>query len=301
MRNWGRNYRILIGVPGQEGYVLGGDVAGRDMHIKFDLQKADTQASNSGKLTIYNLNDEHKAMLDLDGCVVEIRAGYKDTIGGIFIGGVYDTTEDLEDGDRSIEIDLVDGVFNYDQIGSVSLNGVVPCSMALEAIAEQMGFESIVITEKAQAVLEEAKYDNGYAYVGKLRAGLQKITDKAGCTFTTQNGVLQVHVAGEPINTLAFVLNAESGLIGIPKKIRIGDSGTSSSSTTRKESADAEPKGLPGYQVEFFINGAIGVNDIVKLESKSVSGYFLVHSMAYRGDNYGDDWFCIAELIEVKE
>ena len=61
MANWIRDYRIIAGVPGTEGFEIGEMFRGRALHVSFDLEKSDTQSSNTGKLTISNLNDEHKA------------------------------------------------------------------------------------------------------------------------------------------------------------------------------------------------------------------------------------------------
>ena len=44
-----------------------------------------------------------------------------------------------------------------------------------------------------------------------------------------------------------------------------------------------------------------GVNDLISLKSKTVSGYFRVHKLSMDGDNYGGDWKCTAQLIEVKK
>ena len=54
-----------------------------------------------------------------------------------------------------------------------------------------------------------------------------------------------------------------------------------------------------GWQVEYFLNGAVGVDDYVKLDSKLVSGYFRVLSIDMRGDNHQGDWLCTAKLIEA--
>ena len=47
------------------------------------------------------------------------------------------------------------------------------------------------------------------------------------------------------------------------------------------------------------MNGAIGVNDIVQIQSKSVNGYFLVRKVTFDGDNLEGDWKCTAQIIET--
>lgn len=308
MRNWIRNYQIIAGVPGHEGFKISSIGNPHPLRVSFDLEKADTQSSNTGSLTIYNLNDEHKAVLNAEGCYVQILAGYSNAIGTIFAGGISDTEEDISDTDRSIKVNLIDGFINNDIPGSVSLNGDVTCRQAMEAIVSQMEYESAVVSDEAAKLLDAAHYSNGYVFVGKLRAGLQNIVRKAGCTFSCQNGVLQVFTKDSPISSQAYELDAEHGLIGVPKKISISDtnttkgksSGTSSTSSTKKSgSKGTTKKGIPGYQINFLINPAIGVNDLIMLKSKVKSGAFRVHKLSIKADNYTDDWTCTAEILEV--
>ena len=45
----------------------------------------------------------------------------------------------------------------------------------------------------------------------------------------------------------------------------------------------------------------IGINaENVKVESKKVNGYFLVHKVTIDGDNLEGDWKCTAQLLEIK-
>ena len=106
-----------------------------------------------------------------------------------------------------------------------------------------------------------------------------------GHAWTIQNQVLQITMPGKPIETQGYLLSSETGLIKIPKRITIG-SGEESKT---------------GWEVEYLLNGAIGINDIVELRSKTVSGYFLVHKVTIDGDNMSGDWVCTAQLLKIPE
>lgn len=318
MKQWKREYKLVAGPRGSEGFKIESGGASRPLHLSFDFEKSDTQSSNTGKITVSNLSDEHKAILEKKDCYIEFYAGYGNELGLIFAGGVSTTTEDMSSADRDLEIEVIDGFSTNDLPGWLSLNGVVTCAEVLSKITEEMELESAVITDAAAEKLESAKYDNGYSYVGKLRAALQNVLRKAGCTYSIQNGILQVYVHGEAVTPKAYSLSADTGLIKIPRKITISESnsstGSSSSSSSSKSSSSSSSsssskkstssgttsKGIPGYEVDFFLNPAIGVNDLVVLSSKSVSGYFRVHKITIKGDNYSGDWLCTAQLVEVK-
>lgn len=299
MANWLREYRIRAGVPGQAGFEIGPPKKGRALHVTFDLEKTDSESGNTGKVTIDNLSDEHKAILNEKGCVVEISAGYIGTgVYIIFVGGVSNTTEELGEADRTVNIELIDGFSNFDRPGTMSMNDVVTGGMVLDEIKEQMGVESVLITPTAQEKLEAAMYDNGYCFVGRMKEALHKLCVKAGLSFTLQNGTLQIYEEGEAVTNQVFVLSKETGLISIPRKITISQSGDSTAATASYGDSTVE-SGIPGYEVEYFINGAIGINDLVELRSNQISGVFRVHTQHYEGDNYDGDWKCTAQLVEV--
>ena len=81
------------------------------------------------------------------------------------------------------------------------------------------------------------------------------------------------------------MLSPDSGLIGIPARVVV-------------EEDDAGEKTL-GWDVEYFLNGAINIDDYVRVESKTVTGYFRVYSIEMQGDNLSGDWMCKARLLEV--
>lgn len=323
-RFWLRQYEITVGKPGSTGYLLKSEGLERPLHIKFSLEKSDTQSSNNGQLTITNLNDEHKALLYQEGCYVTLKAGYSGTMGTIFSGAVSDIKEDYDGGSNDVQVEVVDGFESNDVVGDISISDVVTGKQVVDEILDQMGVMSRVYTDVAASALESAKYDNGYCYVGKLKVALQKACQKAGVTFTQQNGVMQVFTKGETINSVAYVLSNRSGLMTIPKKIMISDNSstskksskkTSTSSTastdsttvkTKKSSAHGSSKGgttkrgIPGYEVTYFLNPNIGVNDRVYLQSGKVTGTFRVKKISMDGDNYEGDWKCTAQLVSDK-
>ncbi|GHU37510.1 hypothetical protein FACS1894105_09760 [Clostridia bacterium] len=83
-----------------------------------------------------------------------------------------------------------------------------------------------------------------------------------------------------------FVISPDSGLIGIPKKLANG-------------AENDTAKGKYGYEIVYFLNGAIGVADFIKLESKEVTGYFRVDTIEHSGDNLEGEWFSAARVYEV--
>ena len=49
------------------------------------------------------------------------------------------------------------------------------------------------------------------------------------------------------------------------------------------------------------MNAAIGVNDYIELDSKYVSGYFVVKKVKISGDNRQGDWICTAQVLKTAD
>ena len=134
---------------------------------------------------------------------------------------------------------------------------------------------------------EFADIANGFSFVGLARDIMTKGCACCGLVWSLQNGVMQVKKPGDVMSREVFVLSEDSGLLGIPARVTEANSATSDKTSI-------------GWEVEFFLNGAIHIDDYVKLESKTVTGYFRVAKLTQAGDNISGDWTCTARLMEVQ-
>lgn len=290
-RNWNRAYRFVAGLSGTGFEIEGTPAAGRALHIKFDLEKTDVSSNNTGTISIWNLNDEHVSVLEQQDCMVELHAGYGSTLPLIFCGNVTNPETELDGADRKTTVDVVDGrIAIRDTIVALSYQGVVPVITILNDCIAQMGI-TCIYSQEATKILTEMKMPNGYSYGGAAANCLTQICDMCGFKWSIQNGVAQIHMPGETISVQAYILNESTGLIRVPKRIAFAAESTSQKSATTATQY--------GYEVEYFLNGAINVNDMIQLQSKAASGFFRVKNIRITGDNLESDWTCTAQLLEV--
>lgn len=96
----------------------------------------------------------------------------------------------------------------------------------------------------------------------------------------------------------------EMGVPGATEAAEMAGVSTNAKSTKSTKSSGSkstsQKKMIEGWDVQYFMNAAITVNDYVKLESKTITGYFRVQSVSIEGDNISGDWICKARLLEVK-
>lgn len=289
--NWDRQYRCAIGQPGQTGVLLGASTgaSGMPLHISFSVEKGDKESNNTATVKFWNLSPATIAEIKRKNAVLELRAGYGANLPLILAGDISKATTEQENANMVTTIDVVDGLVAIrDTYVSLSFAKKTTGLKIIESIANSMGV-SCLISAEAQTKLEQKVFTNGYSAVGAGKTVLQKVCGTCGLSWSIQNGVLQIVVTGGTITSQAYVLSSKTGLLDIPKEITISGS--------NKDSQNQD--GQKGYEVRYFMNGAIGVDDLIMLDSKKVKGYFKVCSVAINGDNFDGEWTCTAQITEV--
>lgn len=290
--NFIRRYLMRAGVMGRNGFEIGQTSASSPhaLHVSFSIEKSASETANTAKVQIWNLSPESLRVLDTKDCVVELQAGYADHIALVLVGNVVTVMTQMDVADKLTELEVVDGrVALRDTYISVSFSGKVNSKEVFDYIAGAMGV-SVIYSEGCKF----KTIPNGFSFVGAAKNALKKLCKTCGLAWSIQNSILQVRKPNEPITTMAYLLSPDTGLLDVPKRITVSaesdDSSTADSGTTSQI----------GYEVRYFLNGAIGVNDYVRLESDAVRGYFRVYRINIDGDNIEGEWTCTAQLLEVK-
>lgn len=284
MKQFDRQYRFAAGPAGSSGFEIGATTPNQPtaMHISFSVEKADTETPNTARISVWNLNPEHLAILNEKDCVVTLRAGYANLMTLIFVGTITYIETTLDGADRETALEAADGRIELrDTYVSLSYSGKINSKKIIEDVAGQMG---VAVTFSYNAAFYD--FPNGFSVIGTGRVALDKACASSGLQWQIQNGILQVKISRDTMTREVYVLSPDSGLLGIPKKIMFGEDGSG---------ADEQP----GWEVEYFLNGAIGIGDYVRLESKAVKGYFRVRSIEMSGDNLEGEWMCTAKLLEA--
>lgn len=282
--NFDRQYRLAAGKAGELGFEIGETSKSQPvpLHINFALQKSDLETQNTGRITVWNLNQQHLAALDEKDCALSLRAGYGNRLSLIFAGIISSATTTRDGADRKTEIEVVDNLVEVrDTYVTISYTGNVNWKTIMDDVANQMG---VAVTYSYNATF--ADIPNGFSFVGQARDIMTKGCNCCGLTWSLQNGVMQVKRPGDTMNREVYVLSEDSGLLGIPA--RVTEAATQGGTASEI-----------GWDVEYFLNGAINIDDYVKLESETVTGYFRVYSIEMSGDNISGDWICKARLKEV--
>ncbi len=282
--NWDRQYRFMAGKSEAEGFEIGATSPEQPVpiHCSFSIDKSDTTTCNTATVSLWNLSPEHLAALEEKDCACTLRAGYGDRLNLIFTGVISHATTSQDGGDMKTEIELLDNLTQMrDTYVTLAYDGKVNWKTILDDVGSQMG---VAVSYSYNA--EFTDVENGYSYVGKASTVLDKGCDCCGLSWSIQSGVLQVKKTGDTMDQQVYVLSPDTGLLGIPAEVVV------------EEDTDLGMK-VKGWDVEYFLNAAINVDDFVKVESKAVTGFFRVYSVKIEGDSAGGDWKCQARLLQI--
>ena len=273
-----------------------------NLHIGFQIDKDTTKESNKAKLEIYNLSDATRKKIEVPDTEVEIYAGYEKAGGAIlaFKGSVtYGFTRDAGT-DCITTLDLADGTKAMrDSYCSLSYAPGTSAKTIIQRCANEMGVPVVY----GDDVGELESYQNGYSYIGQADGALTEICNALGLSWSIQNNILNVILAGGTSTNRGLVFSPQSGLVGVPERIIQAEykSNKSNPKKTQKKKAKKEkPRKKAGWKIQTLLVPSVNPADMVKVESKWITGWFRVEKVSHRGDYNGTNWGSAMELIEVE-
>ena len=273
-----------------------------NLHIGFSIDKDTTKESNKAKLEIYNLSDATRKKIEVPDTEVEIYAGYERAGGAIlaFKGTVtYGFTRDAGT-DCITTLDLADGtVALRDSYCSLSYAPGTSAKTIIQRCANEMGVPVVY----GDDVGELESYKNGFSFYGQAKDALTEICNALGLSWSIQNNILNIILAGGTSTNRGLVFSPQSGLVGVPERITQAEykSNKSNPQKTQKEKAKKEePRKKAGWKINTLLVPSVNPADMVKVESKWITGWFRVEKVSHRGDYNGNNWGTSMELIEVQ-
>ena len=272
-----------------------------NLHIGFQIDKDTTKESNKAKLEIYNLSDATRKKIEVPDTEVEIYAGYEKAGGAIlaFKGSVtYGFTRDAGT-DCITTLDLADGTKAMrDSYCSLSYAPGTSAKTIIQRCANEMGVPVVY----GDDVGELESYQNGYSYIGQADGALTEICNALGLSWSIQNNILNIILAGGTSTNRGLVFSPQSGLVGVPERIIQAEYKSNKSNpkkTAKKKAKKEKPRKKAGWKINTLLVPSVNPADMVKVESKFITGWFRVEKVSHRGEYNGTNWGSAMELIEV--
>lgn len=259
---FGRTAELTVGVPGEQGKKF------TKLRMTFSIEKSIESNPNPGKVSIYNLSEQSRALFEQKKATIIFAAGY--TIPEVlFTGDVKKPLHNRSGPDWITEIEAGDGETAYQE---ARIDKSYSPGSSVRQIVTDLGKSLGTSIGEIQGVTAET-FVQGFVASGPVRKYLDEMTQKQGLKWSIQDNALQILPKGGSTTEEAIVLSAASGLVGNPKK---KDKGV-------EFQALLQPKIKPGRKVIIV--------------SKTVTGTYTVQKVTHSGDTEGGDWYSTCEAI----
>jgi len=239
-----------------------------NLRVSFKVHKDGTGKPNTAEVTIFNLSDATRSVVEKKGAPLIVQAGYGGQNTTLFSGRVRTCDHTRKNADWETVLKSGDGEqeLKFATISNSWRPGV-PVTAVIKALVAQLGLDP-GDSATVYGVIT-GTYLNGCTLHGPARQHLSEILGAYGFDWSVQDGRVQVVKRGQASVDAVVELSPESGLLGSPTH------GT----------------GTKASQVSFeSLLQAIRPGQRVKLVSRSVNGLMRALIVDHEGDTHGTDW-----------
>lgn len=294
MAQFDRIYRLTVG-DDVDAVLIQSNPREQGLNISFDIDKDLTQQTNKCRVEVYNLSDSTAKKIERDDIVCILEVGYSEDVGlrRIFVGEVVGAWTRLSGSDKITTLELSDGQKAIrDSLVSLSYAPGVNRRKVIDDIASDMG---IAVTYAEG--LTFTRFANGFSFIGPGRSCLDKVCAGTRLNWSIQNNVLQIIEIGGTTQNYALKLTKESGLIGSPERIVKGVKRIDKEQSREVEKTKADRKA--GWKLRSLLQPALNPGDIIYVESRTVTGWFVIETLKHIGTYAGNDWYTDMEVYEI--
>ena len=260
---YNRQVQLKVGVPGESGRQWS-----NPLHISMAVDATDGKQPNRLEAKLYNLNDGSAAFLKRDGLVAQMLAGY-DTPELIGAGEVSTVDTSWQGTDRLTVIECGDGKRAYTGRIKKSWGKKVGARKLIGKVAEAMGLDADV------SRIGDVQFPRGMAFDGKARDAMDQLTRSVGADWQIERGRLVLLPQDEATTRRSVLLTSDTGLVGVPQRTK------------------------DGIKLKMLLNPKIRIRSIVRVESREITGFYMVRSYKHTADTHEDAWYTEAEATRI--
>lgn len=289
-----------------------------NMRIRFNVNAADVETPNNAIIRVYNLKPETVNLIQTQGefTSVLLQAGYANgAFGVIFSGSLKQIRSGKEDATNTY-LDLLcgDGDELYNQtVAAISAAAGTSLQQQQKLLSDKTGAPVNLVAVQdsvtANALLVGGTLPRGKVLFGMYRDLQRDIASKLGCSWSIQNGVVQLtpYTGVQPFPEVN--LSTFTGLVGVPEQtdegikvdcllnpqIRIGgpiviNNAVINQTIAGKGNIDQTFSGVP-------FNTNAGTPQL--LASISNDGTYRVFCVEHEGDTRGQAWYSHVIMLKV--
>lgn len=258
-----------------------------DLYFEFEVPFEDSDTLQTAKFKAYNLSEATRKGIKRGDALI-LNAGYEGDVGSIFVGQVSACSHKHQNADWITEISATAAM---DQWLSAKVSKTyAKGSTAKDIVSDLLNLFGVEIGDFSLAV--NKVYDRGLICNGKVKDQLIKIVvNDCKSRFLIRSGAVYINDPAKGVQN-GLTLTPQSGLLISGKEteetvVAVGNDSQKSASAKSEE----------GNYIsrECLLNYHIGPAEQVRVQSKSLSGTFIVASGKHTGSPKGN-WKTTIEL-----
>lgn len=295
-RNWKRAIQLEVGSSSTK-------LDLSNLRVRFLVRQWTTQALNAAEFRVYNLAKTTAKELTGDQSEfknISLIAGYEGNAGRIYSGNIIKSQDGREtptetfvdffcrDGDKAYNWGVVNKTF---AAGSTQRDHIDEILRVLKPYG---------ITEGTIKGLSEKKYPRAVSMYGMARTFLRIIGHSNEATWSIQNGRLNHVPNSDKGSDSNFVLNANTGLIGMPQETQQGIIVNALINPSFKVNGKVtiNEKSIQRAPWQLNYNGDVQNAQLATLGTKD--GVYRIIGIEWRGDTHGNEWNATLTCIGAK-
>ena len=246
-----------------------------DLRITFNVVKSMKSSANEASVTVYNMSQKSRELLEGESVAVKLMAGYSDATEVIFDGQMVNSKSYRARPNWITEIEAADGVLpmSTGKLATTFATGT-PRSVVVKKLVAAMNGIALGTTDTD--ALRRA-LSSPLVVSGSARRSLDTLARQWGFWWSIQDGTAEIRDKGKRGRywRTAPLVSPETGLIGAPERTE------------------------DGLEIRSLLNPQIRPGAPLQLDSEFERGLFQPEKVTMTGDTHGQDWTSMAVLIEA--
>ncbi|RQU63890.1 hypothetical protein DF143_07045 [Burkholderia cenocepacia] len=284
---FGRKVSLIIGPDSGDALDLSG------LRIVFRVQRGDLQTPNSARIRVYNVSDNTAQRTAAEFTRVVLQAGYEGNYGIIFDGSIIQVRRGRESPtDTYIDITAADGdmAYNFAVVNTTLAAGSTHADV-VNACLKAMG--KFGVTAGYIVDLPSNPMPRGQVLFGMARDHLETVARSTQTLWSIQDGQLQIVPETSYVPGEIPVINARSGMVGLPEQTQNGITVRMLLNPGVKIGRLIQLDNSSIQRYEFSLSSADAIaNRNTSLQNKiNGDGFYYVMSNEFWGDTRGNDWY----------
>jgi len=253
----------------------------RDLRVTFEITKSKKKHPNSCTVSIYNMNEDSRALFQHKPTKLSISAGYDDAPRLLFTGSMT-WSETVQKGVDIVTTAIIgDGARPFR--GATVSRSFAPGTQVITAVLYVIKAMNMVAPENlANDPSLRSKFQAGDTVHGKCSAELSRLLEPYGYEWSIQDGRLQALRENEALVDETVISE------NILNTLEFGPP----SETTKK-------KKKPILNIPMVLNPELKIGQKVRVEGLRIKGRFKIDELTHSGDTHGQNWMTTAQAIQI--